>query len=165
MKRIIDTTTKKVKWRGPAYIVEGVEIFDVPAPLVLATDVIVEPPEHDSATQKLVRIPDALVGDEWRMNQMKAVDLTPEELEEKAILEARKEWHNVTAFWDEFTQDEIYAITNSDHPMVKMLVTSLAMWRSTVWSDDPRIQQGLGLLQSVGLLTEERIDTITSKEE
>jgi hypothetical protein len=84
MKRIIHTPTLTTTWRGPAYIVDGRPgVVDSPD-LVLAAEVVAERPEYDSATHKLVRIENELIGNEYHMGRSEVVPLTQAELDELA---------------------------------------------------------------------------------
>jgi hypothetical protein len=40
--------------------------------------------------------------------------------------------------------------------MVKELVITLGLWRGRLFSDDPRVSEGLQLLEVLGILTAER---------
>jgi hypothetical protein len=89
---------------------------------------------------------------------------TMEELEAAwAQLEARKIWHTVADFWAEFSDAEKLAIAGSTIPGIRLLHEELRMWRGEVWSDDPKVQQGLSGLVAVGILTESRKTEIFAK--
>jgi hypothetical protein len=89
---------------------------------------------------------------------------TMEELEAAwAQLEARKIWHTVADFWAEFSDTEKLAIAGSTIPGIRLLHEELRMWRGEVWSDDPKVQQGLSGLVAVGILTESRKTEILTK--
>ena len=89
---------------------------------------------------------------------------TLEELEAAwAQLEARKIWHTVPDFWAEFSDAEKLAIASSTIPGIRLLHEELRMWRGEVWSDDPKVQQGLSGLVAVGILTESRKTQILTK--
>ena len=90
MKRIINTDTQRTTWRGERYVVDGAPgVVDDPD-LVLATEVRHDPPTHDPATQRLVRIEDGIEnGDEWHMGRFEVVDLSAEEIAERAEQERR----------------------------------------------------------------------------
>ena len=89
---------------------------------------------------------------------------TMEELEAAwAQLEARKIWHTVADFWAEFSDAEKLAIASSTIPGIRLLHEELRMWRGEVWSDDPKVQQGLSGLVAVKILTESRKTEILTK--
>jgi hypothetical protein len=82
---------------------------------------------------------------------------TLEELETAwAQLEARKIWPTVADFWGEFSDAEKLVIAGSTISGIRLLHEELRMWRGEVWSDDPKVQQGLSGLVAVGILTESR---------
>jgi hypothetical protein len=72
----------------------------------------------------------------------------------------RKIWPTVADFWAEFSETEQIAIIDSDIPGIRLLDRQLLVWRGEVWSDDERVQQGLGGLVAVGILTAERREEI-----
>lgn len=78
-------------------------------------------------------------------------------------LEARKIWPSVADFWAEFSDAEKLAIASSTIPGIRLLHEELRMWRGEVWSDDPKVQQGLSGLVAVGILTESRKNKILTK--
>ena len=80
-----------------------------------------------------------------------------------AQLKARKIWHTVADFWSEFSDAEKLAIAGSTIPGIRLLHEELRMWRGEVWSDDPKVQQGLSGLVAVGILTEFRKTQILTK--
>jgi hypothetical protein len=80
-----------------------------------------------------------------------------------AQLEARKIWPSVADFWAEFSDAEKLAIASSTIPGIRLLHEELRMWRGEVWSDDPKVQQGLSGLVAVGILTESRKSQILAK--
>jgi hypothetical protein len=89
---------------------------------------------------------------------------TMEELEAAwAQLKARKIWHTVADFWAEFSDTEKLAIADSTIAGIRLLHEELRMWRGEVWSDDPKVQQGLSGLVAVGILTESRKTEILTK--
>jgi hypothetical protein len=89
---------------------------------------------------------------------------TLEELEAAwAALQARKIWHTVADFWAEFSDAEKLAIAGSTIPGIRLLHEELRMWRGEVWSDDPKVQHGLGGLVAVGILTKSRKSQILAK--
>jgi hypothetical protein len=79
---------------------------------------------------------------------------------EEMAATARKVWPTVADFWAEFSDGEKLAILGSDIGGIVLLREELRMWRGEVWSDDPRVQQGLGGLVAVGILTTERREEI-----
>jgi hypothetical protein len=78
-------------------------------------------------------------------------------------LKSIKIWSNTQAFLSEFTMEEMAAIALSTDPTVAALRLLLSVWFSEVRSNDPRVMTGLNALQSSGILTAERINTILSK--
>jgi hypothetical protein len=68
----------------------------------------------------------------------------------------RKIWADSNAFWDALTSAERSVVATSTHPMVKELVITLGLWRGRLFSDDPRVSEGLQLLEVLGILTAER---------
>lgn len=78
-------------------------------------------------------------------------------------LSSRKIWSDKSKFWDEFTNAEKAAILTSEHSGIKVLWSDLTMWPGEVWSDDPKVQQGLSGLVAVGILTESRKTEIFAK--
>jgi hypothetical protein len=89
---------------------------------------------------------------------------TLEELEAAwAQLEARKIWPSAAELWNEFTRTEKLAIADSTNPDIRLLHEDLRVRRGEVWSDADEVQQGLGLLVAVGILTESRKTEITTK--
>ena len=79
------------------------------------------------------------------------------------ILAARKVWNSRVEFWNAFTVQEKLAIASSTNDMVKYFFAELTIWNGEVWSDDPRVQQGLDLLVSEQIITSERKQQILSK--
>lgn len=69
---------------------------------------------------------------------------------------ARKVWATASAFWAEFTAAEKLAILASAVPEIRLLDRELVLWQGELWSDDPRVQQGLAALVMTGILTEAR---------
>jgi hypothetical protein len=89
---------------------------------------------------------------------------TMEELEAAwSQLEARKIWPSAAELWNEFTRAEKLAIADSTNPDIRLLHEDLRVRRGEVWSDADEVQQGLGLLVAVGILTESRKNEITTK--
>lgn len=75
----------------------------------------------------------------------------------------RKIWPNAAAFLAEFQMPELAAIELSADGTVAALRLLLASWPSDVWSDDPRIELGLGQLVAVGIIDEARRAAILTK--
>lgn len=80
-----------------------------------------------------------------------------------AQLQSRKIWATVADFWGEFSNTEKLAIADSKIPDIRLLHEELRMWRGEVWSDDPKVQQGLSGLVAVSILTESRKTEILRK--
>ena len=78
-------------------------------------------------------------------------------------LQSRKIWSTVADFWGEFSNAEKLAIADSKIPDIRLLHEELRMWRGEVWSDDPKVQQGLTGLVAVSILTESRKTQILKK--
>jgi hypothetical protein len=93
---------------------------------------------------------------QWQNGQWIVTPLTPEEI----AAAARKVWPTVAEFWGEFSDADKLAILASDIGGIILLREELRMWRGEVWSDDERVQQGLGGLVAVGILTTERREEI-----
>ena len=74
-----------------------------------------------------------------------------------------KAWHNVEYFLAEFSMEEMAAIALSTDPTIAALRLLLSGWFSEVRSNDARVITGLNALESSGILTNERINTILSK--
>lgn len=72
----------------------------------------------------------------------------------------RRVWHDTSAFWSEFSQDEQLRISISEIPAVRALVVALSVWQAEMWSDDPRVQAGFQALVQGGLLTRDRANEI-----
>lgn len=79
-----------------------------------------------------------------------------------AALASRKVWPGSDAFLAEFTLPETAAISLSTDPVIAALRLILASWRGEVWSDDPRIELGLSMLQQSGIIDEARAAEIVS---
>jgi hypothetical protein len=109
----------------------------------------VPPPAYDEATETITFEDGAWV----------KRNLTAEEI----AAATRKIWPDVAAFWSEFTDSEKLGITDSSINGIKLLREELRMWRGEVWSDDPRVQQGLAGLVAVGILEDTRPEEITAK--
>ena len=160
MKRIYNTITGKTIWRGLEYQVDG-QPATVDAPLFILDEVERTAPEYDSATQRLSSVPahaDIEAG-EWVLRSYEVVALSADEL----AANARKTWPNAAAFLNEFTMPELAGISLSSDPTIAALRLLLASWPSDIWSDDPRIQAGMEVLVSSGIIDEERRDEILIK--
>lgn len=81
----------------------------------------------------------------------------------KKVEQKNKIWLSRVEFWNEFTMQEKIAIASSTSDMVKFFFAELTIWNGEVWSDDPRVQQGLDLLVSEQIITSERKQQILSK--
>ncbi len=108
-------------------------------------------PAHDPATQRTPRF-DALAG-EWVVEPLSAEELAAA---------ARKVWPDAARFWAEFNDTEKLAIIESTVPGILLLREELRLWRGEVWSDDPRVTQGLAGLVAVGILSESRKQNLLS---
>lgn len=73
-----------------------------------------------------------------------------------------KTWPDVEHFLGEFTMPEMAAIGLLTDPTIAGLRFFLSGWRSEVHLEDPRVQQGITVLQSAGILTAERVAEISS---
>jgi hypothetical protein len=78
-------------------------------------------------------------------------------------LQARKIWPSAAELWNEFTRAEKLAIADSTNVDIRLLHEDLRVRRGEVWSDADEVQQGLGLLVAVGILTESRKTEILTK--
>lgn len=79
------------------------------------------------------------------------------------ILAARKVWNSRVEFWNAFTVQEKIAIAASTNDMVKYFFAELTIWNGEVWSDDPRVQQGLDLLVAEQIIDSSRKQAILAK--
>jgi hypothetical protein len=68
----------------------------------------------------------------------------------------QKVWPTVADFWAEFTSSEQIVIIDSTDSNIRLLLEALRMWRGEVWSDDPRVTNGLDALVAAGIITTER---------
>ena len=68
----------------------------------------------------------------------------------------RKIWLNSGDFWNQFTPTEQLAIMDSTQPEIRLLDRALVVWAGEVWSDDPRVQNGLDALITAGIISAER---------
>jgi len=89
---------------------------------------------------------------------LNARDATQAEIDLEKNEGNRKVWDDASAFLDEFTDTELTSLNNSSH--VSGLAIRLAAWKGAVWSNDPRIIEGMKDLVAVGILTQERHDKI-----
>jgi hypothetical protein len=71
-----------------------------------------------------------------------------------------KTWLTKTEFWNEFTMQEKIAIANSPNEMVKFFFAELMIWTGEVWSSDDRVIQGLNLLVTENIITQQKCDEI-----
>lgn len=117
-----------------------------------------ERPEHDPQTQRLNRLPDAIVGEAIHTHRREVIDLTSEEIAERS----RKIWPSVQEFYAEFSGLERYAIQSTTDPAVVVARGDLAMWRGEIHSDDERVIAGLAALVGDGIITGSRRDSIIS---
>lgn len=69
-------------------------------------------------------------------------------------------WITKTEFWNEFTMQEKIAITNSPNEMVKFFFAELMIWTGEVWSNDERVVQGLNLLVTENIISQQRYTEI-----
>lgn len=89
---------------------------------------------------------------EWVNGQWVTRDKTAEEL----AAETRKVWPSSADFWASFTDSEKLAILASTIAGIILLREELRLWTGEVWSDDAKVQAGLGGLVATGILTAER---------
>jgi hypothetical protein len=75
----------------------------------------------------------------------------------------RRVWESSAAFWSEFSDAEKLGIIESEVAGIKLLREELRLWTGEVWSDDPRVVQGLAGLVALGLITQDRATAITAK--
>jgi hypothetical protein len=71
-----------------------------------------------------------------------------------------KTWPTKTEFWNEFTMQEKIVITNSANEMVKFFFAELMIWTGEVWCNDSRVVQGMNLLVSENIISQQRYDDI-----
>jgi hypothetical protein len=74
-----------------------------------------------------------------------------------------KVWPSSADFWAAFTDSEKLAILASEIAGIILLREELRLWTGEVWSDDARVQSGLGGLVAVGILTNDRKAAILAK--
>ncbi len=89
---------------------------------------------------------------EWANGQWVIRDKTAEEL----AAETRKVWASSADFWAAFTDSEKLAILASTIAGIILLREELRLWTGEVWSDDAKVQAGLGGLVATGIITAER---------
>lgn len=82
---------------------------------------------------------------------------------EEIAADSRKIWSTVADFWGEFSNAEKLSIADSKIPDIRLLHEELRMWRGEVWSDDPKVKQGLSGLVAVGIINESRKTEILRK--
>jgi len=109
-----------------------------------------------NATQRLVKLPDAIVVNEVHTNRWEVVDFSAAEIAARDAAASRKVWPSVAEFYAEFWDTEQYGIQTSTSPSIIVARGQLAMWRGDVWSDDPRIVGGLDALVAAGIIDAER---------
>lgn len=90
-------------------------------------------------------------------------ELVAAHAEAVAEINARKVWNSRVEFWNSFNQQEKIAIAASTNDMVKFFFAELTIWNGEVWSDDPRVQQGLTLLVNEQIITAQRKMEILTK--
>lgn len=117
------------------------------APHLHVYDVVVDPhPAYDANTQHLVAhevrdYENKILRTTWQVRD------TPVEA---------KAWPSVTELWAEFTPEEQLQIINSDNAHVRLMHETMRTWTYRFLADDPRVLDGLNLLESTGILTPER---------
>lgn len=95
---------------------------------------------HDDATEAPA---------EWQAGEWTVRKLTAEELAARA----RKVWKNAAQFFQQFTEDQRYAIEVSVIPAIVVLRAELKLWSGEVWSDNRDILRGLDSLEEAGIVT------------
>lgn len=100
-----------------------------------------DPPEFDPATQTC----------EWGEGAWVVAQIPPP---------TRRVWQTAAHFWNEFSQTEQVMLASSNIPQVQALVVALTIWPAEMWSDDARVQQGVGALVAANLLTKDRADAL-----
>lgn len=76
---------------------------------------------------------------------------------------ARKVWPNSAAFLGEFTMTELSHISLSTDQTIAALRLLILSWADEVWSDDPRIVDGLAALVDSQIITNDRLEAIVCK--
>lgn len=100
---------------------------------------------------------------EWFNDRVERRWMIADKTAEELAIQSRKIWSTVADFWGEFSNTEKLAIADSKIPDIRLLHEELRMWRGEVWSDDPKVQQGLAGLVTVGILTESQKTQILTK--
>jgi hypothetical protein len=95
----------------------------------------------------------------WGYGNWILIDKTEEEL----AADARKVWQNSSAFVQEFSLQEMASISLSQDPVIAALRLLLSTWFGEVWSDDPRVVNGLDSLVISGIIDENRRQEILNK--
>ena len=95
----------------------------------------------------------------WGYGAWIVIDKTEEELQ----ADARKIWQNASAFIQEFSLQEMASISLSQEPVIAALRLLLSTWFGEVWSDDPRVVNGLDSLIVSGIIDENRRQQILNK--
>lgn len=83
--------------------------------------------------------------------------------QEELQADARKVWENASAFIQEFSLQEMASISLSQEPVIAALRLLLSTWFGEVWSDDPRVINGLDSLITSGIIDENRRQEILNK--
>jgi hypothetical protein len=96
---------------------------------------------------------------QWGNGVWIVIDKTEEELQ----ADARKVWENASAFVQEFSLEEMASISLSQEPVIAALRLILSTWFGEVWSDDPRVINGLDSLITSGIIDENRRQEILNK--
>ena len=96
---------------------------------------------------------------QWENGVWIVIDKTEEELQ----ADARKVWENASAFIQEFSLEEMASISLSQDPVIAALRLLLSTWFGEVWSDDPRVINGLDSLVTSGIIDENRRQEILNK--
>ena len=109
-----------------------------------------EKPSFDPVSQK---------EPQWGNGVWILIDKTEEELQ----ADARKVWENASAFIQEFSLQEMASISLSQDPVIAALRLLLSTWFGEVWSDDPRVINGLDSLVISGIIDESRRQQILNK--
>ena len=86
-----------------------------------------------------------------------------DKIEEELQADARKVWENASAFIQEFSLQEMASISLSQEPVIAALRFLLSTWFGEVWSDDPRVINGLDSLVASGIIDENRRQQILNK--
>lgn len=108
-------------------------------------------PEYDPKTQYVPK----WIGGQWVIQDIPEDQIVPDD---------RKVWKTVSDFLDEFTIQEKIAFVSSTEPAVKLLYLKLTTWLKEVWSDHSDVLAAFSILTQYGILTQERITEICSKE-